>query len=157
MILTDYYRFEKQQGQKSKLRVDEVISTHSYNPFEGMRNKAGELFVYIGDNTHTRAGKERKADMAITHGNHISSIYNPDIELPFWYGDVNHTADALLFVHKNVEFVNGSIQPGAIIEVFVARGQRNNRGPLYNLLCDGGLNEEIDQLRQRASSGENAK
>lgn len=151
MILTDYYRFEKRSSQRSKLRIDCTASTRSYNPLEALRNKAGDLFLYIGDNTHTKAGKERKADLALSRTAHISSIYNPDLSLPYWYGDMKGTADAFLFVHHNAEFINGGIQAGAVIELFVARGQRNNRSQLYNLLCDGGLDEEINALRKQVT------
>ena len=64
MIITDYYRFQKLQGQKSKLRIDCVASSESYPPMEALRNKEGALFVYLGDNVYTRAGNERRADMA---------------------------------------------------------------------------------------------
>lgn len=151
MILTDYYRFEKFSNQKAKLRIDCTASTCSYNPLEALRNKAGDLFLYIGDNTHTKAGKERKADLALSRTSHISSVYNPDLNLPYWYGDMRGTADAFLFVHHDAKFVQGGIQPGAVIELFVARGQRNNRSQLYNALCDGELDEEINALRKRVT------
>ena len=106
MILTDYYRFEKLPNQKSKLRIDCTASTSSYDPLEALRNKTGDLFLYIGDNTHTRAGKERKADLVLSRTIHISSVYNPDLTLPYWYGDMKGTTDAFLFVHKNTEFID---------------------------------------------------
>lgn len=151
MILTDYYRFEKLQNQQSKLRIDCTASTCSYNPLEALRNKTGDLFLYIGDNTHTKAGKERKADLALSKTMHVSSVYNLDLELPYWYGDMRGEADAFLFVHHDAEFVNGGIQAGAVIELFVARGQRNNRSQLYNALCDGELNEEMNVLRKQVA------
>ena len=151
MILTDYYRFEKLPNQKSKLRIDCTASTGSYDPLEALRNKAGDLFLYIGDNTHTKVGKERKADLALSRTAHISSIYNPDLGLPYWYGDMKGTTDAFLFVHHNTEFINGGIQAGAVIELFVARGQRNNRSQLYNTFSDGGLDEEMDVLRKQVA------
>lgn len=151
MILTDYYRFEKLSDQKSKMRIDCTGSTESYNPLESFRSKNGDLFLYLGDNTHTRAGKERKSDLALSKTTHISSIYNPDLEKPFWYGDMRGTSDAFLFVHKDFSLVDGRIQAGAVVELFVARGQRNNRNSLYNLLADGELNDEIEALRNRVT------
>ena len=68
-----------------------------------------------------------------------------------FHGDFNHTTDALLFVHKDAEFVNGGLQAGAVVECFVCRGQRNNRAQLYNALCDGLLDDEMDSLRQAAA------
>lgn len=151
MILTDFYRFEKLPDQKSKLRIDCAASTCSYNPLEALRNKAGDLFLYIGDNTHTKAGNERKADLALSRTTHISSVYNPDLNLPYWYGDMKGTTDAFLFVHHNTKFVDGKIQVGAVIELFVGRGQRNNRSQLYNALCDGELDEEMNALRKQVT------
>lgn len=151
MILTDYYRFEKLPNQKSKMRIDCTASTGGYTPLEALRNKAGDLFLYIGDNTYTKAGGQRKADLALSRTTHISSVYNPDIELPYWYGDMKGTADAFILVHYDAEFVNGGIKPGAIIELFVARGQRNNRTQLYNALCDGEFDEEIERLRKQVT------
>jgi hypothetical protein len=153
MILTDYYRFEKLPNQKSKLRIDCTASTGSYNQLEAFRNKAGDLFLYLCDN-YTKAEEQRKADLALSRTTHISSVYNPDMELPYWYGDMKGTADAFLFVHRDTEFVNGGIQAGAVIELFVARGQRNNRTQLYNALCDGEFDEEIEQLRKQAECKE---
>ena len=152
MILTDYYKFEKLPNQKSKIRIDCTASTISYPPLETMRNKEGDLFVYIGGNDYIKASGQRKADLALSKTKHISSIYNPNLDLPYWYGDMKGTADAFLFVHHNTEFINGGIQEGAIIELFVARGQRNNRNQLYNILCDGELDEEMEYLRKRAQS-----
>lgn len=153
MILTDYYRFEKLPGQKSKLRIDCTASTCSYNPLEALRNKAGDLFLYIGDNTHTKAGQERKSDMALSKTAHISSLYNPDLNLPYWYGDMKGTADAFLCILHNTRFVDGKIQvgTGAVMELFIARGHRNNRSQLYNALCDGELDEEMNALRKRVT------
>ena len=150
MIFTDYYRFEKLPNQKSKLRIDCVASTGSYNPLEALRNKTGDLFLYIGDNTHTKAGRERKADLALSKTSHLSSIYNPDLNLPFWYGDMKGTPDAFMFKHNFPKFINGAIQAGAVIELFIARGQRNNRNSLFNALSDGELDEEMNGLREQA-------
>lgn len=94
MILTDYYRFEKLPNQRSKLRIDCTASTGSYDPLETLRNKDGDLFLYIGDNTHTKAGRERKADLVLSRTTHISSVYNPDLNFPYWYGDMKGTTDA---------------------------------------------------------------
>lgn len=149
MILTDYYRFEKLPNQKSKLRIDCVASTGGYEPFERLRSK-GKLFFYIGDNTYTKAGTERKAAMALSKTTHISSMYNREPTLPYWFGDMKGEPDALLFVHQNAKFVNGGIRAGAVIDVFIARGQRNNREPLYNRLSDGKLDDEMKVLMESA-------
>lgn len=141
MILTDFYRFEKLPEQKSKMRIDCTGSTKSYPDFETMRNKTGSLFVYFGDVPDRFGGDiHRKADKAITKVKNLSSVFVPDVTKRFGYGDVRGSMDALLFL-----FGTDYSQ----IDIFVARGQRNNRMQLYNLLSDGELNEEIEQLKNR--------
>ncbi len=152
MILTDYYKFERLAAAKSKTRVDCTASSVSYPPFESLTNKKGELFVYVGDNTHTAAGQKGKSDLAITHTKHISSVYRPDIESGLGWGDVNGTSDALLFVFTDFPINNGELASGAKVEIFVARGKRSDRQNLYNLFADGELNCDIERLRQNAKS-----
>ena len=150
MILTDYYKFERLAAAKSKTRLDCTASSKSYNPFESLTNKKGELFVYVGDNTHTAAGQKGKSDLAISHTKHISSVYRPDIEGGLGWGDVNGEKDALLFVFTSFAIANGEVTDGAKVEIFVARGKRSDRQGLYNLLADGELDGELDALRQTA-------
>ncbi len=150
MILTDYYKFVKLEGQKSRMRIDCTASTRSYDTLERYRDKKGLLKLYIGDNTYTKAGQSGRSDLSLSYKDHISSIFAPDVKLPCWYGDFHNTADAALLVCHNVAFVDGAIQPGSEIEVFVARGQRANRQGLFNMLCDGDLSDEVEALRKRA-------
>lgn len=166
MILTDYYRFEK-VALKSKLRMDCTASTHSYQEFEEKRatkatdatakrdaTEVGCLVVYFGDVPDNFGGNvHRKADKALTiKGQNLSSIFVPDPESGFAYGDFKGTNDALLFVFQNLNTVDGRIQASGGIEVFVARGKSKDRVPLYNLLTDGGLNEEMEALREQAKT-----
>ena len=163
-ILTDYYRFER-IASKSKTRLDCTASTASYPELEEKKatkaNKAtakrdatevGALVIYFGDVPDQFGGDvHRKADKAITiKGKNLSSVYVPDPTSNFGFGDVRGTADALLFVFDNLEVANGAISQGAKLEVFVARGQSKNRVALYNLLSDGELEDEINELRQSA-------
>ncbi len=148
MILTDFYRLKKLPEGKSKHRIDCTASTNSYIPFEEMRNKQGALFCYIGNNTHTKAGRERKTDLALSKTKHISSIYWDDITKPLAFGDVRGTKDAMLIVFTNVSFSDGAIVEGAIIDIYIARGQNHNKKRLYNMLVDGELNEDIYRLKK---------
>jgi hypothetical protein len=163
-ILTDYYAFKK-IATKSKTRLDCITSTGSYPEFEEKRatraNKAsekrdatnvGDLVIYFCDVPEQFGGNiHRKADKSIIiKGKNLSSIYVPDPNNNYGYGDVSGTADALLFVFDGVEVVNGEIPTGATIEVFVARGKSKDRVPLYNLLADGELDEEMSELRTMA-------
>lgn len=144
MILTDYYRFEKLPDQKSKLRIDCTASSKSYPDFEALRNKAGDLFVYFGDVPDRFGGNvHRKADKAITKVNNISSVYVPDITRLIAFGDVRSTQDAIL-----IEFNSTYTQ----IDVYVARGQKNNVRQLYNLFIDNELESETLELKLQVAA-----
>jgi len=163
-VLTDYYKFER-VATKAKLRLDCTASTGSYPEFEEKRatkatratekrdaTNVGDLVIYFGDVPDNFGGNvHRKADKGITiKGKNLSSVYVPDPQSGFAYGDFRGTADALLFVFHDCSVVDGRLQAGAIIEVFIARGESKNRVPLYNLLSDGELDEEMEALRQHA-------
>lgn len=164
MILTDYYKFEK-TALKAKLRMDCTASTKSYPEFETKRaatfttatakrdeTAIGSLVVYYGDlSPNVKVEAHRKADKGLSiKGKHLSSVFVPDVESGLAYGDFYNTADALLFVFHGLNVIDGRIQAGGIIEVFVARGKSKDRIPLYNLLSDGELDEEIQALREQA-------
>ena len=165
MILTDYYKFER-LATKAKLRMDCTLSTHSYQEFgekaATRANKAtekrdatniGDIIIYYGDVPIQYGGDvHRKADKSISiKGKNLSSVYVPDVSKPFGYGDFKGTTDALLFVFHNLNVVNGVIQDGSTIEVFIARGKSKDRVPLFELLSDGLLDEEMEVLRQQAT------
>lgn len=166
MILTDYYRFEK-VAFKTKTRLDCVASTSSYPEFEDKRatkptkanerrdeTKVGDLVIYLGDVPERFGGDvHRKADKSITiKGKNLSSVYVPDPTNNFAYGDVKGTTDALLFVFDNLKIVDDRIVSGAV-DIYVARGKSRDRVSLYNLLCDGELEEEVSSLREKANAG----
>jgi hypothetical protein len=142
MTLTDYYKFAKLPQTKSVQRIDCTASTKSYPDFEALRNRAGELFVYLGNvPDHFRGEVKRRVDKIISNSKNISSIFELDITLPYGCGDVRGTQDGLLFV-----FGNNYKE----VEVFVARGQKHHRNSLYNLLADGELQNEMEALRAKA-------
>lgn len=164
MILTDYYRFEK-IAVKAKMRLDCTASTESYPLFEQSRatkptkessrfdaTAVGDLVVYYG-NVPDRFGGDvhRKADKSLSmKGKNLSSVFVPNPASNLAYGDVKGTADALLLVLNGCDVISGELRQGAAIEMFVARGYSKDRISLYNLLCDGQLDEEIEKLRSVA-------
>ena len=164
MILTDYYRFEK-VATKAKMRLDCTASTESYPMFEQNRatkprkaserfdaTAVGDLVVYFGDVPNTFGGDvHRKADKSLTiKGKNLSSIFVPDPASNLAYGDVRGTSDAILLVFEGFGIVNGIPSQGARLEIFIARGKGKDRVPLYNLLADGALDEEMSRLREQA-------
>lgn len=75
----------------------------------------------------------------------------PDPTKEIGFGDARGTNDALLFVFHNLRLIDGVIQKGSVIEVFIARGRSKDRVPLFELLSDGELDEEMNELRLKAS------
>jgi hypothetical protein len=142
MILTDYYKFVHLPDSKSKMRRDCIASTQSYNEFESLRNKQGELFIYFGDVPQKfNGGIYRRANKAITKGKNISSIFVPDVLQNLAYGDIRGTKDAIL-----IQFDSDC----TTIEIFVARGQKNNSYNLWLMFVGGELNNEISKLKSMA-------
>ena len=165
MIITDYYKFEK-TALLSGTRMDCVASTKGYPEFEDKRktrgnkqtakkdaNFVGALTCYYG-NVPDRFGDDarRKADKSVSIGSkNLSSVYVPDVTLPYAFGDVQGTTDAILFVFgDNFGVTDGRVNQGAVMEMFICRGQSKNCQALYNLLCDGGLDEELEAIRKQA-------
>lgn len=165
MIITDYYKFEK-TALKARRRMDCVASTKSYPEFEDKRrtkaskqtekrdaNYIGSLVVSFGPPADAwKQDKRRKADNAVTIGsNNLSSVYVPDVTLPYAFGDVKGTTDAILFVLSNTFGVtDGRVNQGGVMEMFICRGMSNNCNALYNMLCNGELDDEIEAMRGKA-------
>ena len=144
MKLTDYYLMQEIRVVKSH-RFDCTASTGGYQPFEAIANTSRDkrFHCYYGDVPDTfKAKAQRKADKALTNGDNISSVYIPDLDdYLFGYGDTAHTNDALLFVFS---------EDYKRLEIFVARGLKNNQRLLFDLLVDGELDDDIDCLRKQA-------
>lgn len=142
-IITDYYLFKQFPESKSKNRIDCVESTNSYLPFETLRNKKGDLFFYfskVPDNFSNTA--KNNAGMVISKTNNISSVFVPDLSMPFAYGDNRNTTDAILIVFSD---------NNKTIELFICRGQKFNQRQLYFMLVDGELNEDILMFKSMAN------
>ena len=146
MILTDYYHVEKLADKKSLTRRDCTSSTGGYPLFENIcaksRDKHKRFFIHLrGVPEKFNAHVKRKAELAISNSEHISSVFMPDIRQRVGYGDVKGTLDSLLMVF-NEDYTE--------IDVFVARGQKNNQRQIFFLYEDGELTQEIEQLKQQA-------
>jgi len=141
-IITDYYRFEHLPESRSKYRFDCKCGTGSYQVYEELRNKAGELFIYYTPADYVSANSRRKADMAINKGKHISSVYVPDIKAPYAYGDNRGTSDAIL-----LQFT----EDRSAFDLFICRWQKDNQRQLYYLLSDLELQAEIEAVKLEAT------
>ena len=148
MILTDYYKAEKLTD--AKCRRDITTSTGDYDHFENLLvNKrgfnVGGLSLNLVERPDRWGGK--KTDLALTKGSsNITSIKRPDIESSISFGDIKGTNDACVLVF-NSDFKDTGIQS---IEIFIARGLKNDTNSLYNLFTDGELSYEIERLKSKA-------
>lgn len=140
MILTDYYRFEKSLNNKSGYRIDCIASTQSYPVFENLRNDTGQLFMYMDDGKGACKFK-RKPDKILFHAHNISEVFMPDITRLLAFGNVFETFDAILMQCNN---------DSNIVEIMIARGQKNNQLQLYHLFADEVFSKEIEKLRKQA-------
>ena len=85
---------------------------------------------------------KRYGDKSITNGKNISNIKIPNLDFPLYgYGDTKGTQDALLFIFND---------DYKTLEIFVARGLKNNQFGLWQRLIDGDLDEEMTNLRNIA-------
>jgi hypothetical protein len=148
MILTDFYKGEKLTS--AKYRYDITASTGSYDYFEALLiNKKGFNVGGLSFNCVPRPDKwgGKQTDLAITKGSHnITSIRRPVINSPVAFGDVNGTNDGLILVF-NADYQEAGITS---IEIYIARGCRNDTNGLFELFTDGELNDEIEELKKRA-------
>lgn len=166
-ILTDFYRFEKIAGHKSATRMDLTTSTQSYGRLEQNRAandtpatsksdavKIGSLRLYLCNTPNTylyNKPHHKKPDKSISIGNrNFSAVYLEDADLFCGFGDVAGTNDAVLFLFANMEIRSGVLRDGSALEMYIARGQARNKLSLYHLFKKGGLNNEIQLLRNNA-------
>ena len=145
MIITDYYKMQELKPLKSH-RFDCVASTGEYDPFEMIAQKSRDkrfFFYYNRVQESFSTDAQRKAERVISNKNNISSVYVPDIHTPLkGWGDVVGTNDAILFLFS---------EDYKEVEVFIARGYKNDVRALFNLFSDGELDRELEAIRTRAN------
>ncbi len=145
MILTDYYKMRVLKVRKSH-RFDCVASTGEYEPFEMRASRAREKRFYcyyngVPDTFSVEA--QRKAERALTDGHNITSVYIPDIEQPLkGYGDMVGTNDGLLLLFSS-DYNE--------LEIFVARGYKNDIKALCSMFLDGEIDGEVEAMRAKVS------
>ncbi|MCC8118550.1 MAG: hypothetical protein LIP09_07380 [Bacteroidales bacterium] len=162
-----YYKFCRKPSDKNKTRLDCTNSTGSYIPLESKRatkpvkatkryepTNVGDLVIYLGlPDNHIKAHNKRQADRSITiKAENLTSVYlQHNFEDGSWiaYGDVKGTSDAIIMLY-NITEVNGYIQEGSYIEMFIACGKADECRAICNLFADGEIDEEIEWLRQNS-------
>ena len=147
MIFTDYYKAEKLTDAQS--RYDVTLSTQSYELFENLLinkrkfNIGGLSFNYVDRPATFNTNQSKFSEKAITKGNsNISSVHIPNLKNQFiGYGDINTTNDALIVVFSN---------DYSTIEVFIARGYKNNDFALYQQFVVNEYETEIELLKAKS-------
>lgn len=140
--LTSYYKFQKTTG---KSRYDCNESTGDYEHFETiLRNKSkfnvGGLSVHLCLVPESFNNTRHRATQTITRGLNISKLFLFDLQNPnVFYGDAQDTEDCLIIVHKN-----------QVLEIFIAKGLRGIQQDVCYEFLNGGLDDEIEALKQRA-------
>ena len=144
-IFTDYYKASLLTAVKN--RFDITHKTGSYPIFETLllnktKYNVGGLSFQYGLFTHCKANSNRKPQMCISRGTHISGVFVPNIENNLiGYGDVKNTKDAIIVIFNPAY---------TTIEVFIARGKKNDSMNIYTEVVGGEFNMELEQLRADA-------
>lgn len=176
LVFQHYYKFQHVFGAKAKTRLICVASTHDYLPFERLRTqkerketqtrdacKVGGLVVGLCQFPYKfDIDPQRKPMLILKKSQNISSIQDivsglffPDCEhTQLAHGDMNNTADGLLFVLRDVEYINGRLRGNATLEVFIARHRAHESLLLWQLarLPDAMLWKDIKELRAKAKA-----
>lgn len=165
--ITDYYCFVR-VATHGNARMDCKASTKSHpfmERYRGVRTcketeksdalNKGDLKIYVSKTPESfDCIPQRKADLCVTiQKTNLSQIFKPidSISLPYAFGDVNGTTDAIIFVLKDLQIINGRIEQGAMLEMFICRDMANNALALYNMACNGELDEEMEEMRRNAT------
>lgn len=153
-VLKFYYKGVKNPARK--MRFDVVTSYGKYMVFEeGLLNKRGLNVGGLSWNFRLEIPnaigklKERKGDYYLSKSNHISSIYHVNKELPYCWGDVMHPSTGIMTRDAIIIILSPDFQE---MEIFVAPGLRNESRIIYQQVCDGLLDNEIEWLRGQSLS-----
>jgi hypothetical protein len=146
-IFTEYYR-GVQLSFDSITRYDIDLRKGVYPVFEAnLVNKrkfniGGLSFRYMSYD-HSKAHTERVPDMCLKRDAfHISGVYVTDIlNSKIAYGDVHTTNDAIILLIS---------EDSRTIEIFIARGKKNDVKLLFSAVKNGELNNEMESLRLEA-------
>lgn len=147
MILTDYYKGEKLTDRKTVFDV--TASTGEYDYFESLLrvkqgiNKGGLSFNFGATPEKFR---KSKTDLTISKGVNITKAKRLDIETNIAYGDIYNTNDACIILF-NADFKEIGINT---VEIFIARGCKNDAINVLNRFELKDLNHEVEALRSKA-------
>jgi len=148
--ITAYYQLEKlpeaikaQFNIKSKARLDCVAHFSLLNdqPLSQFISKKKQMCFYCSaPENYIIANAKRIADIGLSNGSHLSSIYIPHIDHPeYGYGDFAN--DCLLFKLNN---------DLSAIDMFLIKNGKTLKGQYFQRFIDGELDDEIEAIKQQA-------
>jgi hypothetical protein len=134
MEIDNYYRFKKVPNNKTRYE----LNYHSgHCKYLHRPDKHGRIKLGLSDYCYIKNSNSlRKADYAISMNNvHLSSVYFPSIENPH-YAYADYENDCLLVIRKD-----------EIIEILIFKDKKPFTDLLFQMLCEGELTEQLEQLR----------
>lgn len=94
---------------------------------------------------HFNVADQRKGDYCLSKNGNISSIYWINKSLPFAWGDVMHPKTKIRTTDGLIVILSPDMQK---VEILVAVGKRNTIKQVYQAVCDGFLDHELEGHRQ---------
>lgn len=162
-----YYRFEREAQTQYASRMVATSSTHDHSVMENNRaqtkrynRQIGALYIRLVIRPENYGKSAIKPDFSVSMGSfNLSSVKPLNLSTRIAFGDVNYTKDSILFVLDEVEYKHGSLNDGAVIEMYVFEGQKNNQQQIAQRFAMGdaliiGLCEEA---KRRAINEQNQR
>jgi hypothetical protein len=169
-MMVAYFKFEKLPDEvraankiRSLVRLDCTSYTDlvpgGYRGMMNFVNKKGMLAFYLTEaRNFVNADSKRITDYSLTIGSiNLTSIYIEDLNLPqYGYGTPNakrllsNGAENPMFPYRLDGFLFIMNKDYSRMEMLVLPGGRNLISAYYQMMIDGGLDEEIDALRKEA-------
>lgn len=169
-MITSYYKFDclpddikQAHGIRSKQRLDCTLHSHITNDeYQGLKpfqNKKAQMVLYKSPAKDiVSANRKRVAEWILTSGHlNFSSIYIEDMDCPqIGYGYPNAKPRLSngqmnpLFEFRNDGYIFLLNDDYTEIEVLIVKDGRNLIGSYYQLMIDGGLNDQLNKLREQA-------
>lgn len=146
-----YLRFERLSEEvraihkiRSMVRLDcTTFAGGNYTALDRFKNPKGQMVVYPSPCREVvKSNPKRRADICLTNGKNISSIFQDFSNLDFLkFGWGDFAGDCFLFI-VNQDFTQ--------IEILVLPNLGRFSESLFDKLLDGGFDEQIVSLRDQA-------
>jgi len=144
-IFSDYYLGKNLTDAKSRFDIIKSTGNHPFLEII-LKNKKkfnidGLSFNYTQRPDVFKGDERRKAEMIICKGSSsISSVFVPNLDKFYiGYGDVKTTNDAIIILFDDNK---------KIIELFIARGLKQDKQQLYSEVVSGFYDDELEAIRQ---------